>query len=295
MTDPSTPNPVDVAQILTQCQSHADQYKGKTLVIKYGGNAMTDPSLQRAFAEDIVQLQRLGIRPVVVHGGGPQIEQLLQKLGKKGEFIQGMRVTDAETMQVVQWVLAGEVQQTIVGLIQVAGGQAVGLTGRDGGLIKAKPLRLQDQKDPTQFHDVGWVGDIQAVDTSVIHALQAADIIPVISPIGLGDNAESFNINADVAASDIAQALAAEKLLLLTNISGVLDQAGQLLTELNEESIAAYIADGTISGGMLPKIQGALAAAKDRVGAVHIMDGRVPHALLLEILTDQSVGTMIRA
>ena len=295
MTDPSTPNPVAVAQILAQCQSHADQYKGKTLVIKYGGNAMTDPSLQRAFAEDIVQLQRLGIRPVVVHGGGPQIEQLLQKLGKKGEFIQGMRVTDAETMQVVQWVLAGEVQQTIVGLIQVAGGQAVGLTGRDGGLIKAKPLRLQDQKDPTQFHDVGWVGDIQAVDTSVIHALQAADIIPVISPIGLGDNAESFNINADVAASDIAQALAAEKLLLLTNISGVLDQAGQLLTELNEESIAAYIADGTISGGMLPKIQGALAAAKDRVGAVHIMDGRVPHALLLEILTDQSVGTMIRA
>ncbi|MEY2994521.1 MAG: acetylglutamate kinase [Pseudomonadota bacterium] len=288
-------SPIDVAHILAHSQTYVDQYKGKTLVIKYGGNAMTDPSLQRAFAEDVVQLQKLGIRPVVVHGGGPQIEQLLQRLGKKGEFIQGMRVTDAETMQVVQWVLAGEVQQTIVGLIQIAGGQAVGLTGRDGGLLKAKPLRLQDQKDPTMFHDVGWVGDIQAVDVSVIHALQAANVIPVISPIGLGENAESFNINADVAASDIAQALAAEKLLLLTNISGVLDQSGQLLKELNEESIARYVADGTISGGMLPKIQGALAAAKDRVGAVHIMDGRVPHALLLEILSDQSVGTMIRA
>jgi acetylglutamate kinase len=295
MASHSLDTPIDVAHILANSQTYVDQYRGKTLVIKYGGNAMTDPSLQRAFAEDVVQLQKLGIRPVVVHGGGPQIEQLLQRLGKKGEFIQGMRVTDAETMQVVQWVLAGEVQQTIVGLIQIAGGKAVGLTGRDGGLLKAKPLRLQDQKDPAKFHDVGWVGDIQSVDVSVILALQAADVIPVISPIGLGENAESFNINADVAASDVAQALAAEKLLLLTNISGVLDQSGQLLTELNEVSIAGYVADGTISGGMLPKIQGALAAAKDRVGAVHIMDGRVPHALLLEILSDQSVGTMIRA
>lgn len=295
MSDHSTEVSVDVASILAHAQPWIERYRGKTLVVKYGGNAMTDPGLQRAFAEDVVQLQKLGIRPVVVHGGGPQIENLLQRLGKKGEFIQGMRVTDAETMQVVQWVLAGEVQQTIVGLIQIAGGKAVGLTGRDGGLIKAKPLRLQDQKDPTHYHDVGWVGDIQSIDVSVIHALQAAEIIPVISPIGLGENAESFNINADVAASDVAQALSAEKLLLLTNISGVLDQAGRLLTNLNEESIARYVADGTISGGMLPKVHGALAAAKDRVGAVHIMDGRVPHALLLEILTDQSVGTMISA
>ncbi len=294
-TNPLPAHNVDVAEILAHAAPFADKYRGQTLVIKYGGNAMTDPSLQRAFAEDIVALQRLGICPVVVHGGGPQIEHALQRLGKQGEFVQGMRVTDDETMQVVQWVLAGEVQQTIVGMIQVAGGTAVGMTGRDGGLMKATPLKLLDTHDPNKTHDLGWVGDVKEVNPQAIRALQAAGIIPVVSPIGLGAHGESFNINADVAASELAQALSAQKLLLLTNIAGVLDKNGQLLVELNEESIARYVADGTITGGMLPKIQGALAAAKDRVGAVHIMDGRVPHALLLEILTEQSVGTMIRA
>ncbi len=271
------------------------KFHGKTMVIKYGGNAMTDPELQQDFAEDVVLLKLVGINPVVVHGGGPQIEQALNRLGKKGQFIQGMRVTDAETMEVVEWVLAGEVQQDIVGLINQAGGKAVGLTGRDGGLIRARKLKMLDHKDPSIEHDVGQVGDIVAIDPSVVKALQDDAFIPVISPIGFGENNESYNINADVVASRLATVLQAEKLVMLTNIPGVLDKAGQLLPELTPQQIDALIADGTISGGMLPKLAGAIDAAKAGVNAVHVVDGRVPHSMLLEILTDQAYGTMIRS
>ncbi len=287
--------PVDKAAILAQALPYIRRFHGKTMVIKYGGNAMTDPALQAAFAEDVVLLKLVGINPVVVHGGGPQIETALKRLGKKGEFIQGMRVTDPETMEVVEWVLAGEVQQDIVGLINQAGGKAVGLTGRDGGLIRARKLRMVDAQDPAKEHDIGQVGDIVGIDPSVVRALQDDQFIPVVSPIGFGEANESYNINADVVAAKLATVLQAEKLLMLTNIPGVLDKQGQLLTELNMRQIDALIADGTISGGMLPKIAGALDAAKSGVQSVHIIDGRVPHALLLEILTDQAFGTMIRS
>ena len=295
MTDVSHIAPRDKAEILAQALPYIRKFHGKTMVIKYGGNAMTDPALQKAFAEDVVLLKLVGINPVVVHGGGPQIEGLLKRLGKKGEFIQGMRVTDAETMEVVEWVLAGEVQQDIVGLINQAGGKAVGLTGRDGGMIRAQKLKMLDNADPTKEHDVGQVGDIVSVDPSVVKALQDDAFIPVVSPIGFGENNESYNINADVVAAKLATVLKAEKLMMLTNISGVLDKSGQLLTDLTAQRIDELFADGTISGGMLPKIAGALDAAKSGVNAVHIVDGRVPHVLLLEILTDQAFGTMIRS
>ena len=295
MTDLSTIAPRDKAETLAQALPYIRKFHGKTMVIKYGGNAMTDPELQQDFAEDVVLLKLVGINPVVVHGGGPQIEQALNRLGKKGQFIQGMRVTDAETMEVVEWVLAGEVQQDIVGLIHHAGGKAVGLTGRDGGLIRARKLKMLDHKDPSIEHDVGQVGDIVAIDPSVVKALQDDAFIPVISPIGFGENNESYNINADVVASRLATVLQAEKLVMLTNIPGVLDKAGQLLPELTPQQIDALIADGTISGGMLPKLAGAIDAAKAGVNAVHVVDGRVPHSMLLEILTDQAYGTMIRS
>ena len=296
MTDPvlNIP-PRDKAEILAQALPYIRKFHGKTIVIKYGGNAMTDPALQADFAEDVVLLKLVGMNPVVVHGGGPQIEAALNKLGKKGSFIQGMRVTDAETMEVVEWVLAGEVQQDIVGLINQAGGKAVGLTGRDGGLIRAQKLKMADRDDPSVQHDVGQVGDIVSIDPSVVKALQDDAFIPVISPIGFGEENESYNINADVVASKLATVLQAEKLMMLTNIPGVLNKAGELLTELTSREIDELIADGTISGGMLPKLAGAIDAAKSGVNAVHIVDGRVPHAMLLEILTDQAYGTMIRA
>ena len=288
----STLNPAD---ILAQALPYIRKFHGKTLVIKYGGNAMTDPLLQQAFAEDVVLLKLVGMNPVVVHGGGPQIETALKRLGKKGEFVQGMRVTDAETMEVVEWVLGGEVQQDIVGLINQAGGKAVGLTGRDGAMIRARKLVLHDSQDPDKEYDVGQVGDIVSIDPSVVKALQDDAFIPVISPIGFGENNESYNINADVVAAKLATVLQAEKLLMLTNIPGVLDKQGQMLPELTPRRIDELCADGTISGGMLPKISGALDAAKSGVNAVHIIDGRVPHAMLLEILTDQAFGTMIRS
>jgi acetylglutamate kinase len=283
------------AEILAQALPYIRKFQGKTLVIKYGGNAMTDPALQQAFAEDVVLLKLVGMNPVVVHGGGPQIENALTRLGKKGEFIQGMRVTDAETMEVVEWVLGGEVQQDIVGMINRAGGKAVGLTGRDGGLIRAQKLRLIDNQDPSKVHDVGQVGDIVSIDPSILKALQDDAFIPVVSPIGFGENNESYNINADVVAAKLATVLQAEKLLMLTNIRGVLDKEGKLFTELTPHRIDELCADGTISGGMIPKIAGALDAAKSGVNAVHIIDGRVPHAMLLEILTEQAFGTMIRS
>jgi acetylglutamate kinase len=293
--DISTIAPRDRAEILAQALPYIRQFHGKTMVIKYGGNAMTDPALQQAFAEDVVLLKLVGINPVVVHGGGPQIEALLQRLGKKGEFIQGMRVTDAETMEVVEWVLAGEVQQDIVGLINRAGGKAVGLTGRDGAMIRARKLRMADQADPTREHDVGQVGDIVGVDPAVVKALQDDQFIPVVSPIGFGEQNESYNINADVVAAKLATVLQAEKLLMLTNIRGVLDKQMQLLTELTPKRIDELVSDGTISGGMIPKIAGALDAAKSGVNAVHILDGRVPHALLLEVLGNEPFGTMIKS
>ncbi|MCX7693298.1 acetylglutamate kinase [Tepidimonas taiwanensis] len=287
--------PTDRAEILSQALPYIRRYHGKTMVIKYGGNAMTDPALQAAFAEDVVLLKLVGINPVVVHGGGPQIETLLKRLGKQGQFIQGMRVTDAETMEVVEWVLAGEVQQDIVGLINRAGGKAVGLTGRDGAMIRARKLRMVDLQDPAVEHDVGQVGDIVSIDPSVVRALQEDQFIPVVSPIGFGEHNESYNINADVVAAKLATVLQAEKLLMLTNIRGVLDKDGSVLTELTPRRIDELVADGTISGGMIPKIAGALDAAKSGVKAVHIIDGRVPHALLLEVLGDQPFGTMIRS
>jgi len=291
----TTLSPHDKADILAQALPYIRKFHGKTMVIKYGGNAMTDPALQAAFAQDVVLLKLVGINPVVVHGGGPQIENALKRLGKTGNFIQGMRVTDAETMEVVEWVLGGEVQQDIVGLINQAGGKAVGLTGRDGGMIRAQKLKMLDSADPSIEHDIGQVGDIVSIDPSVVKALQDDAFIPVISPIGFGENNESYNINADVVAAKLATVLQAEKLLMLTNISGVLNKDGELLTELSALQIDALFADGTISGGMLPKISGALDAAKSGVKAVHIVDGRVPHVLLLEILTDQAFGTMIRS
>ena len=287
--------PRDKAELLSQALPYIRKYHGKTIVIKYGGNAMTDPALQQDFAEDVVLLKLVGLNPVVVHGGGPQIEDALNKLGKKGHFIQGMRVTDEETMSVVEWVLAGEVQQDIVGLINVAGGKAVGLTGRDGGMIRAKKLKLIDKDDPAKEHDVGSVGDIVAIDPSVVKALQDDQFIPVISPIGFGESNESYNINADVVAGKLAEVLKAEKLMMLTNTPGVLDKSGKLLTNLSAREIDELFADGTISGGMLPKIASALDAAKNGVNTVHIIDGRVPHSMLLEVLTEQAYGTMIRS
>jgi acetylglutamate kinase len=293
--DVSQVAPREKAEILSQALPYIRRFHGKTLVIKYGGNAMTDPSLQQDFAEDVVLLKLVGMNPIVVHGGGPQIDEALSRLGKKGTFIQGMRVTDEETMEVVEWVLAGQVQQDIVGLINSVGGKAVGLTGRDGGLIRAHKLKMADRDDPTKEHDVGQVGEITAIDPSVVKALQDDQFIPVISPIGFGEQGESYNINADLVASKLATVLKAEKLMLLTNTPGVLDKQGQLLTDLSARRIDELFADGTISGGMLPKIAGALDAAKSGVNAVHIIDGRVPHAMLLEILTDQAYGTMIRS
>jgi acetylglutamate kinase len=296
MTDPvlNIP-PRDKAEILAQALPYIRKFHGKTIVIKYGGNAMTDPELQADFAEDVVLLKLVGMNPVVVHGGGPQIEAALNRLGKKGHFIQGMRVTDSETMEVVEWVLAGEVQQDIVGLINQAGGKAVGLTGRDGGLIRAQKLKMADRQDPSVEHDVGQVGDIVSIDPSVVKALQADAFIPVVSPIGFGEENESYNINADVVAGKLATVLQAEKLIMLTNTPGVLDKNGTLLTGLTASEIEALFADGTIHGGMLPKIGSALEAVKNGVKSSHIIDGRVEHALLLEVLTNEGVGTMIRA
>lgn len=291
--DPATPQLK--AEILSEALPYIRRFHGKTIVIKYGGNAMTDPALQESFAHDVVLLKLVGMNPVVVHGGGPQIDEALERIGKKSEFIQGMRVTDEETMEVVEWVLAGEVQGDLVMLINRYGGQAVGLTGKDGGMIRARKMRLQDRKDPTKTYDVGQVGEIDSINPAVVKALQDDAFIPVISPIGFGEDGLSYNINADVVAGKIAEILKAEKLVMLTNTPGVLDKEGNLLTGLTARQIDELFEDGTISGGMLPKISSALEAAKSGVNAVHIIDGRVDHCLLLEILTDQGVGTMIRS
>lgn len=286
---------IHVAEVLSEALPYIRRFVGKTLVIKYGGNAMESEELKTGFARDIVLMKAVGINPVVVHGGGPQIETLLQKIGKKGEFIQGMRVTDAETMYVVEMVLGGQVNKEIVNLINMFGGKAIGLTGKDGHFIKAKKLLLEDNNNKGKFLDVGQVGDITDIDPSLIRNLKAGEFIPVIAPIGVGENGETYNINADVVAGKIAETLQAEKLVLLTNTPGVLDSSGQLLTGITPNQIDEMVADGTLSGGMLPKIESALNAAKNGVKAVHIIDGRVEHALLLELLTHHGVGTMINA
>jgi acetylglutamate kinase len=283
------------AAILAEALPYIKRFHGKTIVVKYGGNAMTDDHLKQCFARDVVLLKLVGFNVVVVHGGGPQIENLLARVGKKGEFIQGMRVTDAETMEVVEMVLGGQVNKEIVNLINQHGGKAVGLTGKDGSFIRAKKLLLEDKDNPGDLIDVGQVGDITQIDPSLIGLLDSGAFIPVIAPIGVGKDGETYNINADVVAGKIAEVLKAEKLVLLTNTPGVLDKAGNLLTGITPLEIDEMVADGTLSGGMLPKIGSALDAARNGVKSVHIIDGRVEHALLLEILTDHGVGTMIKS
>ena len=288
-----TPN--QKARVIAEALPYIQRFWDKTVVIKYGGNAMTDPVLKAAFAHDVVLLKLVGLNPVVVHGGGPQIEDMLKRVGKKGEFIQGMRVTDAETMDLVEMVLGGQVNKEIVNLINKAGGKAVGLTGKDGRFIRAKKLLMESKDKPGDVIDIGQVGEITQIDPSLIAFLDSGDFIPVIAPIGVGNAGETYNINADVVAGKLAEVLKAEKLVLLTNTPGVLDKDGKLLTGLTPKKIDALVADGTLSGGMLPKIASALDAARSGVKSVHIIDGRVEHALLLEIMTDRGVGTLIQS
>jgi acetylglutamate kinase len=294
MTTSAAPDSATKAQILAEALPYIQRFHGKTLVVKYGGNAMTDPALQEGFARDVVLLKLVGMHPVVVHGGGPQIDDWLKRVGKKGEFIQGMRVTDAETMDVVEMVLGGQVNKDIVNLINKHGGRAVGLTGADGGLIRARKMKMEDAKNPGQFVDIGQVGEVESIDPAVVQHLQTQNFIPVIAPVGVGKNHESYNINADLVAGKVAEILRAEKLVVLTNTPGVLDKDGNLLTGLTSRKIDALFADGTIHGGMLPKIASMLDAVKNGVNSCHIIDGRVPHALLLEILTAGGVGTQIK-
>jgi acetylglutamate kinase len=283
------------AQTLAEALPYIKRFFDKTIVIKYGGNAMTDPQLKESFASDVVLLKLVGMNPVVVHGGGPQINEMLDKLGKKGEFIQGMRVTDEETMDIVEMVLGGQVNKEIVNLINRKGGKAVGLTGQDGNFIHAEKLLMANLDNPEEMIDVGQVGDITKIDPSIINFLDSGDFIPVIAPIGVGPEGETYNINADVVAGKLAEILGAEKLILLTNTPGVLDKDGNLLTGLTPKQIDDLVEDGTLSGGMLPKISSAVDAARSGVKSVHIIDGRVEHALLLEVLTDDGVGTLIKA
>jgi acetylglutamate kinase len=293
--DTSNLSPAQKAAIIAEALPYIRRFQDKTLVIKYGGNAMTDPHLKECFAHDVVLLKLVGFNPVVVHGGGPQIEHMLSRVGKKGEFVQGMRVTDAETMELVEMVLGGQVNKEIVSLINQAGGKAVGLTGKDSNFIRAKRLMVENKDAPGDMIDIGQVGDITQIDPSLISFLDKGDFIPVIAPIGVGEGGESYNINADVVAGKLSEILKAEKLVLLTNTPGVLDKSGKLLTGLTPREIDGLVADGTLSGGMLPKIASALDAARNGVKSVHIIDGRVEHCLLLEILTDHGVGTMIKS
>lgn len=283
----------DKAKILAEALPYIRRFHGKTIVIKYGGNAMIEENLKKGFARDVVLLKLVGMNPVIVHGGGPQIDDMLKRVGKQGEFIQGMRVTDAETMDVVEMVLGGLVNKNIVSLINSQGGHAVGLTGKDGAFIRAKKLLMADNQKAGEWLNIGQVGEIESIDPSLIALLDTKNFIPVIAPIGVGEDGESYNINADLVAGKLAEILQAEKLILLSNIPGVLDKEGNLLTGLTAQRVDELFVDGTISGGMLPKISSALDAVKKGVKSCHIIDGRVEHALLLEILTDQGVGTLI--
>jgi acetylglutamate kinase len=288
----------NVAQVLAEALPYIRRFRGKTVVIKYGGNAMVDETLKSGFARDIVLMKLVGINPVVVHGGGPQIGKLLEKIGKESRFIDGMRVTDSETMDVVEMVLGGLVNKDIVNLITHHGGRAVGLTGKDGDLIRARKLTIKrnsPEMEAPEIIDIGHVGEVESIDPSVVDMLVGGDFIPVIAPIGVGEDGRSYNINADLVAGHMAEVLKAEKLILLTNTTGLLDKDGELLTGLGAEDVDALINDGTIHGGMLPKIGCALSAVNSGVKAVHIIDGRVEHAVMVELFTDEGVGTLIRA
>ena len=285
------------ASILSEALPYLSRHQGKTIVIKYGGNAMTDDKLKAGFARDVVMLKTLGINPVVVHGGGPQIGQLLDRLGKQSTFVDGMRVTDADTMDVVEMVLGGKVNAEIVNLINRHGGRAVGLTGKDGDLIRARQLTFSNdsaQELAKNGVDIGHVGEVDSIDPSVVQMLDRTDFIPVIAPIGIGTDGRSYNINADLVAGKIAEVLSADKLLLLTNIAGLQDKQGEVLTGLTTARVNELIADGTIYGGMLPKIECALSAVSSGVKTAHIVDGRVEHAVLLELFSDKGVGTLIK-
>jgi len=287
-----------IAQVLDEALPYIQKFAGKTIVIKYGGNAMVDYVLKPSFARDIVLMKQIGMNPVVVHGGGPQIGKLLEQLGKESRFVDGMRVTDAETMDIVEMVLGGLVNKEIVNLINRAGGNAVGLTGKDGDLIRARKMTFTknspEMKAP-EIIDIGHVGEVESIDTAVVDMLVQGNFIPVIAPIGVGKDGLSYNINADLVAGKMAEALRAEKLMLLTNTAGLLNKNGEVLTGLTAAEVDALITDGTIHGGMLPKISSALSAVKAGVNTAHIVDGRVNHAVLLEIFTDEGVGTLIKS
>lgn len=287
----------NIAQVLIEALPYIQRFRGKTMVVKYGGNAMVDQSLKHGFARDLVLMKLVGIQIVVVHGGGPQIGSLLGRLGKDSEFVQGMRVTDSETMDVVEMVLGGLVNKEIVNLLNRHGGAAVGLTGKDGDLIRARKLVLRrdaPELEATEIIDLGHVGEVESIDVAVVHMLVHGGFIPVIAPIGVGEDGFSYNINADLVAGKVAEVLAAEKLLLLTNTPGLLDAKGALIGELDVEGVDELIRTGVITGGMLPKVHCALDAVQAGVGSAHIIDGRVEHALLLDLFTDEGVGTLIR-
>jgi acetylglutamate kinase len=290
----STLSSADKAAVLAEALPYIQRFHGKTIVIKYGGNAMTEERLKQGFARDVVLLKLVGMNPVVVHGGGPQIGELLKRVGKQSEFIQGMRVTDEETMDIVEMVLGGLVNKEIVGLINQHGGKAVGVTGKDGGFIRARQMKLKSLEKEGEWIDIGHVGEVVNIDAQLIELLDSRDFIPVVAPIGVGEKGEPYNINADVVAGKLAQTLSAEKFVLMTNVAGVMNKEGTVLTGLNAAQVDGLIADGTISGGMLPKVQCALDAARNGVRTCHIIDGRVEHALLLEVLTNAGVGTLIR-
>ena len=288
---------MNFARVLSEALPYIRRFAGKTIVIKYGGNAMVDDHLKSGFARDIVLMKLVGINPVVVHGGGPQIGKLLEKIGKQSRFVDGMRVTDSETMDVVEMVLGGLVNKEIVNLIHRHGGQAVGLTGKDGDLIRARKMTLNRpavEDQPSEIIDLGHVGEVASIDAGVVNLLVEGDFIPVIAPIGVGDDGFSYNINADLVAGKMAEVLGAEKLMLLTNTKALLDKNGDLLSRLSVSQVDELIRDGTIHGGMLPKIQCAVDAVQSGVKASHIVDGRVEHAVLLELFTDEGVGTLIR-
>lgn len=287
---------LDVAEVLTEALPYIRRFKGKTVVVKFGGNAMTDHALQNSFARDIVLMKLVGMNPIVVHGGGPQIGELLKKLSIESHFVDGMRVTDSATMDVVEMVLGGTVNKQIVSLINSNGGQAIGITGKDGNLIHATKLEVSHQlpeMTAPEIIDIGHVGKVKSINRSVIDVLVQSDFIPVIAPIGVGSDGATYNINADLVAGKVAEVLQAQKLMLLTNVAGLQDKTGNVLTGLTTQRVDELIADGTIYGGMLPKIACALEAVKGGVASAHIVDGRVPHAVLLEIFTDQGVGTLI--
>lgn len=285
------------AHVLGEALPYIRKFSGKTIVVKYGGNAMTDEKLKQGFARDVVLMKLVGMNPIIVHGGGPQINNLLERVGKESKFIDGMRVTDSETMDIVQMVLGGLVNKEIVSLINHNGGSAVGLTGKDAELIRARKLQFKSklpEMNTPEIIDIGHVGEVASIQPAVVDMLIHGNFIPVIAPIGVGEDGESYNINADLVAGKLAEALKAEKLILLTNTPGLLDKQGEILTGLDAQRVDALIEDGTIHGGMLPKIKCALDAVHSGVTSSHIIDGRVEHALLLEIFTDEGIGTLIQ-